>query len=419
LFYTTKIDRTGNSEKSNRGNAWEYKVTKFQRIMLFFLLFSTMLIFGLIENFKGVSFPLIKTEFNASWEQQGLLVSLLSLSYVVFSIIAGVFLGRFGIKPSFLLGFTALSIGLFSLYFMPSFLTVAVSLFLLFAGFGFFEIGINALASRVFVKKAVMLMNLLHGFYGIGAIIGPKAAGIILTNNAGSGWRFVYLLSLPLALILFFPAAFAKFPEVKKDLSAAETVKRINYFDALRNPMVWLIAIALGFGTTAEMSSANWGALYFQDVYGLDPRTSGAAFLSIFFICFPVSRLVCGILLERIGYMRSLIGIAIIVFVIFITGFCLGARGIYVLPVLGFFIGPFWPTMMAVANLHFGKDAPVMSSAIIAIGGTLFAGLQFLVGLTNRFFGPAWGYRSSLVYTLLLIAALIILGKKLKNKNAI
>ncbi|MDR2501053.1 MAG: hypothetical protein LBD37_08255, partial [Treponema sp.] len=75
-------------------------MTKPQRLLLFYLLFGTMLIFGLIENIKGVSFPLIKTEFNASWEQQGLLVSVLSFSYVGFSIVAGIFLGRFGIKPA-------------------------------------------------------------------------------------------------------------------------------------------------------------------------------------------------------------------------------------------------------------------------------------------------------------------------------
>ena len=390
-------------------------MTKFQRIALFFLLFCTMLTCGIIENYKGVSFPLIKTEFNASWEQQGLMVSLLSLSYVIFSIIGGIFLGRFGIKPSFLFGLAALSTGLVSLYFMPSFFTAAVSLFLMFAGFGFFEIGVNALASRVFVKKAVMLMNMLHGFYGIGAIIGPKAAGL-LTNNAGLGWRLVYLLSLPLALLLFFPAIISKFPEGKTDSGATETAKNINFFDALRTPMVWLMAITLGLGMIVEMSSPNWGSLYFQDMYGLDPRTSGAAFLSVFFICFTVSRLVCGIFLERIGYMRSLTGLAVIIFAIFISGFCLGARGIYVLPVLGFFIGPLWPTIITTANLHFGKNAPVMSSAIIAIGGTLNSVVQLLVGLTNRFFGPAWGYRSSLVYIVLFFAVLIILDKKLKRK---
>jgi fucose permease len=379
-----------------------------------------MLIFGLIENIKGVSYPLIKAEFDASWEQQGFMVSMLSLSYMGFSIVAGIFLGRFGIKPALLSGFVVLLLGLFSIFFMPGFFSTAAALLLVFAGFGFFDVGVNALASRTFTSKTAILMNMLGAFYGIGAILGPRVAGL-LVNNAGLGWRYIYLLSLPLVLVLFIPGIFTKFPEGKHGLStmneAGKTggvVKRKSFFDALRFPMVWLFSFTLGLAIIIEMNSANWGVLYFQDVYGLDPTTSGAAFLSAFFIVFTLSRLVCGAFVERIGYMRSLTGIACIILLIFIAGFCLGARGIYVLPALGFFAALLWPTIMALSVVRFGDDAPVMSSAMIAIGGAVNAGGQFLVGLTNRFFGPAWGYRSSLLYTALLIGALLLLHKKMR-----
>jgi fucose permease len=271
-------------------------------------------------------------------------------------------------------------------------------------------VGINALASRVFITKAAFLMNLLHAFYGIGAIIGPKAAGV-LTYNAGFSWQLIYVLSLPLVFLIFFPAALLKFPGEGR---SADTEKRLTFFDALRNRDVWLLAIILGLGVAVEMSSPNWGPKYFQDIYGMDPRTRGANFLSLFFICFTASRLICGMLVEKIGYVRSLIGVSVIIFVLFIIGFCLGERGIYLLPALGFFIGPFWPTIMAIGILHFGKDAPIMASAMIAIGGTMNAVIQLLVGLTNRI-GPAWGYRSTVVYLLLCFAFLLVLNKKLRN----
>jgi fucose permease len=405
---------------------------KYQRLLLFFLLFGTMLIFGLIENIKGVSYPLIKAEFDATWEQQGLMVSLLSLSYVSFSMVAGILLGRFGIKPAFLAGFAATILGLVTVFFMPAFYAVAAALLLVFAGFGFFEVGLNALATRVFTAKAGLLMNLLHAFYGIGAIIGPKAAGL-LTDSAGLGWRWIYIFCLPLALIFFIPVFLIPFPEDAGGKTAetgktgadgktgAEAGKpvlvRKSFFDALRSPMVWLFSIAMGLIVVIEMNSANWGALYFQDVYGMDPKTSGAAFLSAFFLAFTISRLVCGFFVEKIGYLRTLIGVSIIITIVFLIGFLMGSRGIFVLPLLGFFIALVWPTLMALAIVYFREDAPVMTSAVIAIGGLLNAGVQFLVGLTNRFFGPAWGYRSTLVYTVLLIGTLIILKKSLDGKT--
>ena len=393
-----------------------------QRVLLFVLLFGTMLVCGLIENIRGVSFPLIRDEFNTSFERQGLMVSMLSLAYVVYNIIAGIFLGRFGIKSSAFVGYSTICFGLLLIFFMPGFFSVTVALFVVFGGLGFLDIGMNALASRVFVTKAALLMNLLHSFYGIGAMIGPKAAGLIV-NNTEFGWRSVYLFSLPLVLAIIILAVFARFPKdaPEADSSSAGIAEsqseRKSFFDALKVPMVWLMAITLGIALVIEVNTPNWGPLYFQDVYGLDPVTDGATFLSTFFLLFTISRLICGPFVEKIGYVRSLLGVSVIILVVFATGFSLGAKGIFVLPVLGFFIALFWPTLMAVAIVSFGRNAPVFAGAVIAIAGLLNTAVQFLVGLTNQVFGPAYGYRSSLVYTVLLIVALLLLYKNLKQQN--
>jgi fucose permease len=379
-----------------------------------------MLIFGLIENIKGVSYPLIKTEYGASYEQLGFMVSVLSAAYVGFSVIAGIFLGRFGIKPSFLFGFAALSIGLFAVFFSPGFFLSASALFAVFAGFGFFEVGINALASRLFVKKAALLMNMLHAFYGIGAMLGPRVAGLI-TNNAGLSWRYVYLFSLPLALVLFVPAIFSRFPGTEvpdtAGTAAAAGEGHKSFFDALKSPLVWLLSVTLGLAVIVEMNSSNWGPLYFQDMYGLDPSTGGAAFLSAFFLIFTVSRLVCGLFVEKIGYMRTLLGVSLMILAVFFAGFFLGEKGILVLPALGFFVALLWPTIMAVAIKCFGKDAPVFCSAMIAVGGLINAVVQYLVGITNKVFSPAWGYRSTVVYTVLLFFVLLLLNAKINQKS--
>jgi len=391
-------------------------VKKFQKILLFVLLFGTMLIFGLIENIKGVSYPLIKMDFQATDVQQGIMVSMLSMAYVSFSIIAGIFLSKFGIKPSYLFGYSTLCIGLFAVFFMPGFFSTSAALFLIFAGFGFFEIGTNALASRIFVTKTALLMNLLHAFYGIGAMLGPKAASMIISIPKFN-WRYVYLLSLPLALIFFIPSVFTRFPE--NTISAGDKTKsdtgHKSFFDALKSPMVWLMAITLGLAIIVEMNNSNWGPLYFWEVFNKNPETEGAAFVSSFFLIFTISRLVSGPFVEKIGYTRTLMGVSFLTIIVFIVGFSIGENGIRLLPANGFFIALLWPTIMAVAVVIFGKDAPVFASAMIAIGGLLNAGVQFIIGLTNKIFGPQWGYRSSILYTVLLLMAVILLHRKFRE----
>ena len=91
------------------------------------------------------------------------------------------------------------------------------------------------------------------------------------------------------------------------------------------------------------------------------------------------------------------------------------APAFFFLFVVGFFSAIFWPTLLAVAMVYFREDSPVMTSAIIVIAGALNSGIQFLMGLTNRLIGYAWGYRSALVYAVLAIAALIVLTRHLRR----
>jgi fucose permease len=387
---------------------------KYRRVFLFFILYGVMFLFGFIENIKGVSYPLIKEEFGASYEQQGIMVSALSMSYVFFCALGGFCIARYGVKPDFLAGFFCMTLGLGLIYLMPSWRTTSAALFVVFAGFGLFEVGLNALATQLFTRRAALLMNLLHFFYGAGSSASPRAAGVLAAHY---NWRFLYLASIPLVLVFFILALAVKFPA--KPEAGAEGGKDIGFFDALKNPMLWLFSAVLGLMVVTEMSSTNWGSLYFQDVYSLDPKTSGAGFVSNFFILFTISRLLSGFLIEKIGYMRSLFGAVLAVTGIFAAGFALGKDGVYLLPALGFFVAILWPTLMAAAMGYFGRHAPVMTSAMIVLGGLLNSGVQLLIGFINRFFGPAWGYRSCLPFAFVLLAALLVLRRKMKHSQPV
>ncbi|MCL2128813.1 MAG: MFS transporter [Treponema sp.] len=381
-------------------------------VLLYIILFGSMFLFGFIENIKGVSYPLIKTEFGISYEQQGVMVSLLAISYVAFCFIGGIIIGSLGVKKAFISGFVLMITGLISVFFMPGFWPVAVFLLVVFAGFGLFEVSSNALATQVFTKKAALLMSLLHFFYGVGASLSPRVSGAITLNIS---WRYLYLFSVPLVLLIFIPSLIARFPRSDEEQYG---VKKAGFFTALKTPMVWVFSLGLGFMVAVELSSSNWGSLYFFDVYNLDPKTKGAAFISNFYILFTVSRLLSGFAIEKIGYLRSLFIGVIASIIILAIGFFLGANGIYVLPVLGFFTAILWPTIIATAMGYFKNDAPVMTSAIIVIGGALNSGVQYLMGLANRIAGPAWGYRSSVLYAVLAVIVLIILARGMRRPYA-
>ena len=387
--------------------------------LLFIITFGTMILFGYIENIKGVTYPLIKSGYNASYEQQSIMVSLLSLAYVLFCFIGGIIIGKWGVKKACVTGFIVMILGLVCAFFMPGFWLTTGALFLIFAAFGLFEVSINALATQLFVVKAAMLMSLLHFFYGAGSSLSPRAAGAIAS---AFGWREVYLFAIPFVLVFFVPSLFARFPEQENGGQASDAEKTVSpnagktsFFIALKNPMVWIFSVVLGLLVAVELCSANWAGLYFQDVYHLDPKTGGAAFISNFYILFTISRLLSGFAIEKIGYIRSLFIASVAAVVIFALGFSLGKNGVYVLPGLGFFAAIFWPTLLASAMDYFKKDSPVMTSAIIVLAGAINSGIQLLIGMTNRLAGPAWGYRSCLLYAVFSVVFLVILTRCIRR----
>ena len=378
-----------------------------------------MFLFGFLEHIKGVSFPLIKNEFGVSYETQGIMISILSIGYTLFIVASGFMLGRFGVKKVYFFSYILYLLAVVSIFFMPSFWTVTLSLFFLFAGFGVLEISVNAVATQIFLTKTALMMNLLHFTYGLGAITSPRVAGILADpNGAALHWRYIYFLTIPLIVIILIPMTFTKFPVIKKNETENNKTpqKSHGFIAVLKTPSVWVFGIILGIMISVELSASNWGGLYFQDLYGMDPTTKGANYVSSFYICFTLSRLVSGFLIEKIGYMRSLIGSIIISTVLYLVGFSLGPAGIYILPFQGILLGILWPTLLAVAIGYFGQEAPLMTSGIIAISGLINSGIQVIMGYFNTWFGAGWGYRSCILLDIILICLLFGVLRRMCNK---
>lgn len=383
--------------------------------VLFIVIYATMFLFGLVENIKGVSFPLIKSEFQVNYDSQGGLVSLTWFGYVLFCLAASLFLHRFGIKKSILAGYLLICVGAVATLIAPTFWTAAFTLLIVNAGFGFFEVGTNALGTVVFTTRAALMMGLMHFFYGFGAILGPKLAGV-LTDGLNYNWRQVYIAIIIPVLIVFLLIAFTRFKRDTDSESGQEAAPaRSSFLSALRNPIVWLFCLTLGFMEVIEFGAANWGGLYLKDVYGLDPRVTGASFVSLFYILFTISRLLSGFAIEKIGYVRSLFLALGCTLVLFALGFGMGRGGIWILPITGLFIAIMWPTMMAVAMQVFGADAPNVTSVIITVSGAINGILQLVIGLTNQYAGEAWGYRSCLFYGLLGVVMLYLLANRIRQ----
>jgi hypothetical protein len=70
--------------------------------------------------------------------------------------------------------------------------------------------------------------------------------------------------------------------------------------------------------------------------------------------------------------------------------------------------------MMAVAMKMFGSEAPMYTSAIITLSGAVNGIFQLIIGFTNQYAGEAWGYRSCVIYAILVLILLYRLTRRIR-----
>ena len=378
---------------------------------LLFLAFGNMILIGVFNSMRGVSFPLIRNDFDASYSNMGLLTALVSYTMMAFCIIAGTFMDKFGLKRNLLMGFAFIIGGTLFFHGISSFWMAAMHFLIIQGGLGFFEVGLNGLGSRIFTVKTALMMNLLHFCYGLGAMAGPRFMGIMF--NQGRTWQGIYPLLLIPVLLMLGLTLFVRFPAHESSSKEGPTFWRL-----MKEPMVWVFGGILGLAGVVEGSSVSWSGLYLHDVYGLDAGTAMTGLVSLFYLLFTLTRLVSGFFIEKIGYVKSVITAAVGILATYILVFIFGEGGIRLIPLAGIFVALMWPTVMAINVVYFKERAQTVSSAIICIAAILGGAIHYIIGLTNRFIGPAWGFRSVLLYASLLLVLLIILGRKMMSEKA-
>lgn len=390
----------------------EVTVSKCSRICLIIVTYATMLAFGVVENLKGVTFPLIKDAFNASYDSQGYLVSFSWYGYVIFCLVSTIVVSHFGVKAGILSGYVFSVVGCIVTAFVPSFITIIVSLMVVWMGFGFWEVSNNALAQQIFTKNSAVYLNLMHFFYGVGAIIGPQVASLLVKVTKES-YRGVYKWTpIPLAVLLILTAV-TPFSSIHS--STEEEKESLSVWGAFKMPSIWLCGINLGFMEVIEFGASNWGALYYRDVYGYSVEKEGATFVSMFYVLFTISRLFSGYLIEKLGYFTSLYGSMVLVIIIYLIGFIVGKLGIWVIPLTGYFIGIMFPTYMCLMMKLYPENASMVSSVVIFISGATNGLIQLVIGYINEYIGNAWGFRCNVLYTLIPFILLLCVHLQYKR----
>ncbi len=387
------------------------------------------LIFGLSENIRGPAVPFVQSDLSLSEFQLGFLFALNSLGYLIACGYTGWVCRRMGVKPTLVVCFISMSLSGLLIFLSRTYPSFVASYFILYLGNGMLEIALGIMAATIFVNNTGTMMNLSHFFYGLGSMVAPLAATGVMRMNIGGpvGWRGMYLFMLSLCLLPIVPALMGSLKRHEEDEK-----KKLSLKQYIRDPIAWLIVMVLSFGVTCEMNTGGWFVNFLEKTYGYTGPLA-AARLSGFFLCFMLSRLLLGPIIDKVGLARSLAAVSLFAALSIIIGTLIGKPGVILIMISGFGISPIYPTVMAVISKLYKDNLDTAMSFTLVVMGLMIVLGNLMVGsiidlFKNLFtssygeaFGVSMGYKAGFIFlglcSLICFAGAMTLIHKLKKKG--
>ena len=259
---------------------------------LFLTLFCVFALFGTSMTIIGATLPKILADFQWSYLAAGTVMGSSMVTYFVSTYLAGHLIRRWGAKITLSGGLILATLGLAFFAARGDALFNTLLGGLIGLGQGAIELCVNWLTLRIDRAKSGRPMNLMHGAFAVGAIVGPLAVGMLM--QTGLAWTTVYRgiavlfggFAL-LALTLHLPEESS--PENGDDATSNSPVAAAKPLAA--HPAYWLAFAALFFYVGVELGVSNWVAEYFVRVF--EQSTAASALL--------VSLFWAGLLAGRFG----------------------------------------------------------------------------------------------------------------------
>jgi fucose permease len=358
------------------------------------LSFAGLVLVGLGAGATGVLVPYQLADYRISKVLLGLLFFAFSGGYVLSGLANGALIRWLGTRGQLVLGCSVYLVTAFGIGLHPSFPLLAVGSVAFGFGTGILDAGLNAYVATL--PNHTSLLNYLHAFFGVGALLGPLLAGEIVDHRR-LPWQDTYLVLGAVSAPLLIGFAVVLPRRVSVPLSSGAALR-----PALRRPEVWLAATFLVLYVGVEVTVGNWGYSLLTLGQGREGLLASRV-VSGYWLGLTVGRFLINAIASRLGVslQRMMYGcLAGVIAATLLTWWgpnaAVGALGF---GLMGFFLGPMFPTTIAVTpRLLPGR---LVATAIGLLVGASVIGGAFFPWLAGAL-AQGLGLRSLLPYLLVL-----------------
>lgn len=377
---------------------------------LIYLIFISL---GLPDSILGVAWPSMNGEFQVAASSAGIIAMVISMGTIFSSFQTNRMIQKIGVGNLIVCSIFFTVIGLCGFSISQNFFFLIISALPLGLGAGAIDTAVN---DYVALHYKAHHMNWLHGFWGIGATMGPIIMGFYLKNqNWRGGYLILACLQFILVVIVFLSRKQWKQP---REIPHASEMQD-SMLTLIKRPGIIFSLICFVFYVGIEACMGLWGSSFLVKVKDIPVATS-AFMTSGYYASLTVGRLAAGFFTfflssRKILYLSELLLIGGVV-VLFLGSGNFAAVG-FIFTGLG--SAAIFPTMLHETPERFGtKDSARIMSLQLALAYTGTTCLPPVLGfLAERFTLVIFPYLLFLFGCILLVST-ITLEKKVKRHQA-
>ncbi len=394
-------------------------------------LFINFFVIGILLNSVGIVILQVIEDYQVTKAAASILEAFKDLSIAAFSFLIASYIPKFGYKRSMLVALITLIIASLLMNLIGGFFMSKIMFAMI--GFSFALIKVSAYSTVGIITgnadEHASLMSVLEGIFMVGVLSGYWIFGFFIESTSLT-WLDTYWLLGIMSLIAFVFLFITKLDESQVIKEGFKTIHEfLDMIALVRFPLIIIFIISAFFYVLIEQSIQTWLPTFNREILFL-PSSISVQIVSILAGAIAIGRITGGYFIKKFHWMPVLttciIGSMLIVLLVvpLTSGYSAGEImswsqvpvAAYLLPLVGFFLGPIYPSLNSsvLSVLPKNKQSAMTGLIVIfsALGGT--TGSLLTGQIFGRFDGQTAFYFTLIPLTLLL-AALFIYGKKRKN----
>ncbi len=345
-------------------------------LLLLGIIYVSFISLGLPDGVIGVAWPAIRVDMGQPLAAVGVFTLMGTVCAAISSYFAVAVVKRVGAGVVVAASCLMTALALVGYAYAPSFAWLVLLAVPMGIGAGAVDTSLNHFVAAHYSSRH---MNWLHGFWGVGATLGPLIMSWAIASPDGwtRGASTIGMLQLALAVVLFLTLSLWS----RENATPPATGHADSHvFKPVQTLATWLAPATFLLYVAAEMGTGLWAASILATDRGM-PLPQAGVWVAVYFGAITAGRFAVGLVANKLGN-RKLVQLGVCTAMmgaaLFAAHGWVGDASLAGLVLMGLGCAPIFPSLMHEAAKRFPEDvaAKVISRQMIAA----YAGFSVIPG---------------------------------------